>query len=80
MDLDHLAAGGSRQQPCAIVPMVSLHWVRTVSLSLLGDDGPKIRGWPGSGGDLAFRLVAEPDVSGRKHSLVLRSVFQQRET
>ena len=62
--------------------MVSLHWVRTVSLSLslLGDDGPKIRGWPGSGGDLAFRLVAEPDVSGRKHSLVLRSIFQQRET
>ena len=55
--------------------------MRTVSLlSLLGDDGPKISGWPGSGGDLAFRLVAEPDVSGRKHSLVLRSIFQQRET
>ena len=60
--------------------MVSLHWVRTVSLSLLGDDGPKIRGWLGSGSDLAFRLVAEPDVSGSKNSLVLRTVFQQRKT
>ena len=82
MDLDHLAAGGSRDGPCVSVPMVSPHWLRIFLLSLLGNEGPQIRGtnWPGSGGDLVFRLLAESDVGGRKNSLVLRTFFQQRET
>ena len=62
--------------------MVHLSWLKIVLPSLFGDDGSKISGtgWLRSGGDLAFRLVAEPDVSGSKNSLVLRTFFQQRET
>ena len=61
--------------------MVSHHWLRRFLLSLLGDEGPQIRGtdWPGSGGDFAIRLVTVSDVGGRKNSLVLRTFFHQRE-